>query len=56
MPCCAVLKSCAPAPPPPPCLYASTLQVQNDNKPLWTRAARDVSKEEYDQFYKTTFR
>jgi len=32
------------------------LQVQNDNKPLWTRSPKEVQKEEYDQFYKTTFR
>jgi heat shock protein 90kDa beta len=30
--------------------------VQNDNKPLWTRPAREVSKEEYASFFKSTFR
>lgn len=30
--------------------------VQNDNKPLWTRSARDVTKEEYASFFKNTFR
>lgn len=31
-------------------------KVQNDNKPLWLRPAREVGKEEYDAFFKTTFR
>lgn len=31
-------------------------EVQNDNKPLWTRPAREVSKEEYASFFKSTFR
>jgi heat shock protein beta len=30
--------------------------VQNDNKPLWTRAPREVAEEEYAAFFKTTFR
>ena len=30
--------------------------MQNDNKPLWTRAGRDVGREEYDGFFKTTFK
>lgn len=30
--------------------------VQNDNKPLWTKSPREVSKEEYSSFFKTTFR
>jgi heat shock protein beta len=30
--------------------------VQNDNKPLWTRSAKDVSEEEYKSFFKSTFR
>lgn len=31
-------------------------KVQNDNKPLWVRPPRDVTKDEYDSFFKTTFR
>ena len=31
-------------------------RVQNDNKPLWTRAPKEVTKAEYDTFFKTTFR
>ncbi|KAL4853500.1 Heat shock protein 90-5 [Chlorella vulgaris] len=31
-------------------------RVQNDNKPLWVRSPKSVSKEEYDAFFKTTFR
>lgn len=30
--------------------------VQNDNKPLWTRSPREVKKEEYDEFFKLTFK
>lgn len=29
---------------------------QNDNKPLWVRPPKEVGKEEYDSFFKTTFR
>lgn len=35
---------------------AQEWKVQNDNKPLWVRAPKDVSKDEYDAFFKTTFR
>ena len=31
-------------------------QVQNSNQPIWTRSKSDVTKEEYDNFFKTTFR
>jgi len=31
-------------------------KVQNDNKPLWVRPPREVKKEEYDAFYKATFK
>jgi heat shock protein beta len=30
--------------------------VQNDNKPLWTRAPKEVAKDEYASFFKATFR
>ncbi|KAK9820290.1 hypothetical protein WJX72_008653 [[Myrmecia] bisecta] len=30
--------------------------VQNDNKPLWTRSPKEVTKDEYDQFFKLTFK
>jgi heat shock protein beta len=30
--------------------------VQNDNKPIWTRPPRDVAKDEYASFFKSTFR
>lgn len=30
--------------------------VQNDNKPIWTKSPREVTKEEYSSFFKTTFR
>ncbi|KAI7836999.1 hypothetical protein COHA_009181 [Chlorella ohadii] len=35
---------------------AQEWRVQNDNKPLWVRSPKDVSKDEYDAFFKTTFR
>ncbi|PRW20326.1 heat shock 90C isoform B [Chlorella sorokiniana] len=35
---------------------AQEWKVQNDNKPLWVRSPKDVSKDEYDAFFKTTFR
>lgn len=31
-------------------------EIQNDNKPLWTRPPREVSKDEYASFFKSTFR
>lgn len=30
--------------------------VQNDNKPLWVRSPKEVTKDEYDAFFKATFR
>lgn len=30
--------------------------VQNDTKPLWLRSPKEVSKEEYESFFKGTFR
>ncbi|KFM24018.1 Heat shock protein 83-1 [Auxenochlorella protothecoides] len=31
-------------------------QVQNDSKPLWTRSAKEVTREEQNAFFKTTFK
>ncbi|PSC74731.1 heat shock 90C [Micractinium conductrix] len=31
-------------------------KVQNDNKPLWLRSPKEVQKDEYDAFFKNTFR
>jgi heat shock protein beta len=45
--------------PPPTKSVPKTTQVWdkvNSAKPLWMRAPKDVSKEEYDEFYKTTFK
>lgn len=33
-----------------------SFKVQNDNKPLWVRSPKEVSRDEYDAFFKTTFR
>jgi len=30
-------------------------QVQNENKPIWLQDSKDVTKEQYESFYKTTF-
>eukprot|EP00192_Tetraselmis_astigmatica_P006915 CAMPEP_0117671480 /NCGR_PEP_ID=MMETSP0804-20121206/13356_1 /TAXON_ID=1074897 /ORGANISM="Tetraselmis astigmatica, Strain CCMP880" /LENGTH=790 /DNA_ID=CAMNT_0005479943 /DNA_START=52 /DNA_END=2424 /DNA_ORIENTATION=+ len=30
--------------------------VQNDNKPLWVRSPREVTDEEYNEFFRTTFK
>lgn len=30
--------------------------AQNDSKPLWTKSPKDVTSEEYGQFFKTTFK
>eukprot|EP00191_Tetraselmis_sp_GSL018_P001546 CAMPEP_0177601648 /NCGR_PEP_ID=MMETSP0419_2-20121207/14390_1 /TAXON_ID=582737 /ORGANISM="Tetraselmis sp., Strain GSL018" /LENGTH=784 /DNA_ID=CAMNT_0019094965 /DNA_START=91 /DNA_END=2442 /DNA_ORIENTATION=+ len=30
--------------------------VQNDNKPLWVRSPKEVTDEEYNEFFKTTFK
>jgi heat shock protein 90kDa beta len=35
---------------------ASDWKIQNDNKPLWTRPPKEVSKEEYASFFKATFK
>lgn len=29
--------------------------VQNENKPLWLQDSKNVTKEQYENFYKTTF-
>ena len=34
----------------------AVVQVQNDNKPLWLRSPKEVQKDEYDAFFKNTFR
>jgi heat shock protein beta len=31
-------------------------KVQNDNKPIWVRNPKDVEKDSYNEFYKTTFK
>lgn len=31
-------------------------RVMNDNKPLWTRSPKEVAKEEYNEFFKATFK
>ena len=31
-------------------------KVQNDNKPIWVRNPKEVEKESYNEFYKTTFK
>lgn len=31
-------------------------EVQNDSKPLWTRAAKDTSREEQNAFFRSTFK
>ncbi|KAL6772183.1 HSP90C [Auxenochlorella protothecoides x Auxenochlorella symbiontica] len=31
-------------------------KVQNDSKPLWTRSAKEVTREEQNAFFKTTFK
>lgn len=30
--------------------------VQNDNKPLWVRSPKDVTDDDYNEFFKTTFK
>lgn len=42
--------------PLPPLLPRTAPQVQNDNKPLWVRSPKEVGKDEYDAFFKATFR
>ena len=31
-------------------------KVQNDNKPIWVRSPKDVEKDSYNEFFKTTFK
>jgi heat shock protein beta len=31
-------------------------KVQNDNKPIWVRNPKDVEKESYNEFFKSTFK
>lgn len=48
--------ACALRPALPIRERCSCLQVQNDSKPLWTRSAKEVSREEQNAFFKTTFK
>jgi hypothetical protein len=31
-------------------------KVQNDNKPIWVRSPKEVEKESYNEFFKSTFK
>lgn len=31
-------------------------KVANENKPLWTRSPKEVEAEEYESFFKNTFK